>query len=128
MCTSLWQMRPYKGGMPIKHHSNKAARKWTEIKKHSFKDRGSTKCQRENRKSAAVRAVTTTSGVKGYSESEAVNQLSKPNNRTTMIWVTPRVSGQQLKMKVSFDIGSAYSLIPLRRIQGNVPKNKNSSQ
>ena len=42
---------------------------------------------------------------------DAINQLSKPKNRTNMIWVSPRVAGQHLKMEV--DTGSAYSVIPL---------------
>ena len=42
---------------------------------------------------------------------DAINRLSKPKNRTNMIWITPRVAGQHLKMEV--DIGSAYSVIPL---------------
>ena len=42
---------------------------------------------------------------------DAINQLSKPNNRTNMIWITPRVAGQHLKMEV--DTRPAYSVIPL---------------
>ena len=42
---------------------------------------------------------------------DATNQLSKPKNRTNMIWVTPRVAGQHLKIEV--DTKSAYSVIPL---------------
>ena len=42
---------------------------------------------------------------------DVINQLSKPKNRTNMIWITPRVAEQHLKMEV--DTGSAYSIIPL---------------
>ena len=41
---------------------------------------------------------------------DAVHQLTKPKNRTDMIWTTLRVAGQPLKMEV--DTGSAYSVIP----------------
>ena len=47
----------------------------------------------------------------GLRTPDAVNQLIKPTNRTNMIWVTPWVAGQHLKMEV--DTRSAYSVIPL---------------
>ena len=47
----------------------------------------------------------------GLHSLDAVNQLSKPKNRTNMIWVTPRVAGEQLKMEV--DTGSDFLLVSL---------------
>ena len=41
---------------------------------------------------------------------DAVHQLTKPKNRTDIIWTTLRVAGQPLKMEV--DTVSAYSAIP----------------
>ena len=94
-------------------------------KKHFIKDR------RVHQMSAAKQDVSSSDSCDDYEWSDglhtldAINQLSKPKNRTNMIWVTPWVAGQHLKMEV--DTGSAYSVIPLSAYTRKCSKNKNSS-
>ena len=47
---------------------------------------------------------------KGLDTLDDVHHLTKPKNRTDIIWVTLRVAGKPLKMEI--DTGSAYSVIP----------------
>ena len=67
--------------------------------------------------SAAKHNVSSSDSCDGYEWSDglhtldAINQLSKPKNRTNMICATLRVAGQHLKMEVN--TRSAYSIIPL---------------
>ena len=44
---------------------------------------------------------------------DAIHQLTKPKNRTDIIWTTLRVVGQPLKMEVY--TGSAYSVMCKRK-------------
>ena len=73
--------------------------------------------RRVHQMSAAKQNVSSSDSCDDYEWSDGlhtldvINQLSKPKNRTNMIWVSPRVAGQPLKMEV--DTGSAYSVIPL---------------
>ena len=91
--------------------TQKSHKKMDGHKKHFIKDR------RVHQMSAAKQDVGSSDSCDDYEWSDglhtldAINQLSKPKNRTNMIWVTPRFAGQHLKMEV--DTGSAYSVIPL---------------
>ena len=91
--------------------TQKSRKKMDGNKKQLIGDR------RVHQMSAAKQDVSSSDSCDGYEWSDGlltlyvINQLSKPNNWTSMIWVTPRVAGQHLKMEV--DTGSAYSVIPL---------------
>ena len=91
--------------------TQKSHKKMDGHKKHFIKD------IRVHQMSAAKQDVSSSDSCDDYEWSDglhtldAINQPSKPKNRTNMIWVTPRVAGQHLKMEV--DTGSAYSVIPL---------------